>query len=249
VHTARPSLDLRPDLDAIEALSPEREALWSRIDKATFLTQNEKRAAVGYGALDDGGGAGQKFNPNHDALGRFTTGDGSVDGSERPQLAARRRTGQRQGTPGQEARHDAAAARARDATRRLRELEPTWEGPQSVSELDSIEGQTRHQEATAEAAESRLAEILRDAIPNTNPSWGINRLRKELNEQGYVFKESTDAPGWLYENPATGEQVRIMQKPQRVYRTDPDQKHFNDYYYRYKPPGHRWGSHITIPNK
>src|SRR4029453_3846873 len=39
-------LELRPDLDAIEALSPEREALWSRIDKATFLTQNEKRPAA-----------------------------------------------------------------------------------------------------------------------------------------------------------------------------------------------------------
>ena len=42
-------LELRPDLDAIEALSPEREALWTRVDKATFLTPNEKRAAVGYG--------------------------------------------------------------------------------------------------------------------------------------------------------------------------------------------------------
>jgi HK97 family phage portal protein len=46
------ALELRPDLDAIEGLSTEREALWSRIDKATFLTPNEKRAAVGYGPLD-----------------------------------------------------------------------------------------------------------------------------------------------------------------------------------------------------
>ena len=28
------------------ALSTEREALWTRVDKATFLTQNEKRAAA-----------------------------------------------------------------------------------------------------------------------------------------------------------------------------------------------------------
>ena len=42
-------VELRPDLDAIEALSTEREALWTRIDAATFLTQDEKRAAVGYG--------------------------------------------------------------------------------------------------------------------------------------------------------------------------------------------------------
>jgi phage portal protein BeeE len=44
-------LDLRPDLDAIEALSTEREALWARIDAATFLTPDEKRAAVGYGPM------------------------------------------------------------------------------------------------------------------------------------------------------------------------------------------------------
>ncbi|HWE18268.1 MAG TPA: phage portal protein [Hyphomicrobiaceae bacterium] len=43
------ALALRPDLDAIEALSTEREALWSRINAATFLTPDEKRAAVGYG--------------------------------------------------------------------------------------------------------------------------------------------------------------------------------------------------------
>jgi phage portal protein BeeE len=40
-------LDLRPDLDQIEALTSEREALWARIEKVSFLTLNEKRAAVG----------------------------------------------------------------------------------------------------------------------------------------------------------------------------------------------------------
>lgn len=33
----------------------------------------------------------QKFNPNHDELGRFTTGDGAADPSGRPQLAQGRR--------------------------------------------------------------------------------------------------------------------------------------------------------------
>jgi hypothetical protein len=42
-------LDLRPDLDQVEGLSAEREALWARIDKVSFLTVDEKRAAVGYG--------------------------------------------------------------------------------------------------------------------------------------------------------------------------------------------------------
>jgi HK97 family phage portal protein len=81
-------LDLRPDLDAIEALSTEREALWTRIDKATFLTPNEKRAAVGYGPLEVSDPPGltpsrdpstPKFNPYHDDRGRFTFApDGAV---------------------------------------------------------------------------------------------------------------------------------------------------------------------------
>ncbi len=48
------SLELRPDLDAIEALSTEREALWARVRNADFLTVNEKRAAIGYGAVEGG---------------------------------------------------------------------------------------------------------------------------------------------------------------------------------------------------
>ncbi|MGJ3263963.1 MAG: phage portal protein [Salinarimonas sp.] len=43
------SLALEPDLDAIEALSEERESLWRRVSAASFLTDDEKREAVGYG--------------------------------------------------------------------------------------------------------------------------------------------------------------------------------------------------------
>ncbi len=43
------ALRLEPDLDRIEALSSEREALWRRVEGASFLTDEEKRAAVGYG--------------------------------------------------------------------------------------------------------------------------------------------------------------------------------------------------------
>ncbi|WP_082735817.1 phage portal protein [Polycladidibacter stylochi] len=42
------SLRLAPNLDAIEALSSERANLWQRINAADFLTDNEKRHAVGY---------------------------------------------------------------------------------------------------------------------------------------------------------------------------------------------------------
>jgi phage portal protein BeeE len=47
-------LELRPDLDAVEALSVEREALWERVRVSDFLTVNEKRAAVGYGPVEGG---------------------------------------------------------------------------------------------------------------------------------------------------------------------------------------------------
>ncbi|TCT07635.1 phage portal protein [Aquabacter spiritensis] len=44
------NLSLVPDLDQIEALALERSALWARVTAADFLSEDEKRAAVGYGA-------------------------------------------------------------------------------------------------------------------------------------------------------------------------------------------------------
>ena len=42
-------LRLDVDLDQVEALSHDRDALWARVNAATFLTDAEKRQAVGYG--------------------------------------------------------------------------------------------------------------------------------------------------------------------------------------------------------
>ncbi|MEO1563911.1 MAG: phage portal protein [Pseudomonadota bacterium] len=42
-------LSLKPDLDAIPALTSEREALWRRVSAADFLTDDEKRAQLGFG--------------------------------------------------------------------------------------------------------------------------------------------------------------------------------------------------------
>jgi HK97 family phage portal protein len=44
-------LRLSFDSDAIEALSTEREALWTRVGAAEFITVDEKRQAVGYAPL------------------------------------------------------------------------------------------------------------------------------------------------------------------------------------------------------
>jgi HK97 family phage portal protein len=43
------SLRLAYDADAVDALAIERESIWDRLNAATFLTENEKRAAAGYG--------------------------------------------------------------------------------------------------------------------------------------------------------------------------------------------------------
>lgn len=45
-----PDLRLEPDADRIDGLAAEREALWARVGAADFLTDDEKREAVGYGA-------------------------------------------------------------------------------------------------------------------------------------------------------------------------------------------------------
>jgi HK97 family phage portal protein len=43
------NLKLSYDTDQIDALAPDRDAIWTRLEAATFLTDDEKRAAVGYG--------------------------------------------------------------------------------------------------------------------------------------------------------------------------------------------------------
>ena len=50
------SVRLVPDLDAVEALSADRAALWARVIAAPFLTLNEKRIAVGYAPVEGGDG-------------------------------------------------------------------------------------------------------------------------------------------------------------------------------------------------
>jgi HK97 family phage portal protein len=43
------AIKLVPDLDQVEALAADRDALWKRVNDAGFLSADEKRAAVGYG--------------------------------------------------------------------------------------------------------------------------------------------------------------------------------------------------------
>ena len=47
--------ELRPDLDQVAALAPERDAQWARIAAADFLTEAEKRALLGLPRLTEEG--------------------------------------------------------------------------------------------------------------------------------------------------------------------------------------------------
>ncbi len=277
------ALTLRPDLDQIEALSSEREALWARLDRATFLTVDEKRAAVGYGPLPetpppfDGAGdapASLKYSEAQPraAAGTSTGGQWTDSGggsssarssndnsADKPVQEAQARSGGRrvrsgsslvEMTPGQEARYNAGSIRAQDAVRRVQEYDPAWKPEPTLSDPNSAESQIASIEVIAAEAEARFLQLQRSAVPNTSPAWGVTRLRKELNGQGYIFDQPTDSPGYLYIRPLTGEQVRIMQRPRKVNRNDSDNKHQNDYYYRYRSADDQaWREHITIPNK
>jgi len=92
-------LELKPDLDQIEALAPERDALWKRLEAASFLSADEKRAAAGYaalgGRLDEGESpsATRKYREDQPRVpagqsggGQWTDGaggSGTADGSVR----------------------------------------------------------------------------------------------------------------------------------------------------------------------
>jgi hypothetical protein len=172
--TMTPPLELRPDLDAIEALSTEREALWSRIDKATFLTPNEKRSAVGYGPVSGGDEiksavAAQKFNPHHDDRGRFTFGP-NPDAPQPAQARDRPRrvtVGGRTypATPREETELLLAANRAEAALNRVRELDPEWRPAPQLSEPQSAESAISAYRSLAQQAEGRATVLERGGVP------------------------------------------------------------------------------------
>ncbi len=84
-------LELKPNLDRVDALSSERDALWTRLEKATFLTANEKRTEAGYDPITGGDELkfradrlASKFNPGQPRVpagnpdgGQWTNGDGA----------------------------------------------------------------------------------------------------------------------------------------------------------------------------
>jgi RHS repeat-associated protein len=85
-----------------------------------------------------------------------------------------------------------------------------------------------------------------------SPDWGKNRLVKELHDQGYVYEGPTNSgDGLMYKNPGTGEEVRLMPRPDRApFSGEPSAKFENDWYYRYRSgPDQPWQDHTPVPDK
>ena len=45
--------EVRADLEAVAALQPERDALWARLEGASFLTDEERRRMAGVGGMTE----------------------------------------------------------------------------------------------------------------------------------------------------------------------------------------------------
>ena len=82
-------LVFKPDLDLLEALSSERDTLWARVDKASFLTTDEKRVAVGYPPAKVADDLRQKFRADQPRVpggqsggGQWTDGGGGGQDDE-----------------------------------------------------------------------------------------------------------------------------------------------------------------------
>jgi HK97 family phage portal protein len=56
-------LEFAPDTDNLHALAPRNQIIWDRVERASFLTDDEKRAAVGYGPMPVEPQAAPPFNP------------------------------------------------------------------------------------------------------------------------------------------------------------------------------------------
>jgi HK97 family phage portal protein len=69
-------LELRPNLDGLDALSHDRDAQWARLQATSFLTDDEKREAIGYGPAPAPMAQKYSLDQPRDDVGRWTDGGG-----------------------------------------------------------------------------------------------------------------------------------------------------------------------------
>ncbi len=71
-------LELAHDLDAPPALGLRRERHWEKLNKADFITINEKRAAAGYGAIAGGDVLPEPRRNRRERAGDSDAGEGAA---------------------------------------------------------------------------------------------------------------------------------------------------------------------------
>jgi hypothetical protein len=176
------------NIDRIDALSSERAAEWRRIDAASFLTNDEKREAAGYGAAPKDASVvdtrvaqtiERRYAPDQprDSIGRWTSGGGGAgvqsafnadpnvarDADNRILPVQNRRVGPyRNATPAQLAGESISAERASEAISRVHELDPHWRPSPALTDPRDIESRISRNENDAREANARYSELLRD---------------------------------------------------------------------------------------
>lgn len=197
------------DADRIEGLSGERDALWARVDAASFLGDDEKREAVGYPPR---GGLAAKagFRPDQPRVpkgnpdGGQWTDEGSgarvIPVQARPpggRGGPRRVGGRWRNVPPAQATQLAISnSRMRAAVQRVRELDPRWKPRPSAYE--TVEGEIAANRAAMREAEARLLELQRmgigpgpyakESLParSSGRNWTAEEIR-EINRIGRKY--------------------------------------------------------------
>jgi hypothetical protein len=99
---------------------------------------------------------------------------------------------------------------------------------------------------------ARVTVVLRRGGPAwINSAWGRNRIEAELRTRGFMLNRQTRGEGGLlYRNRTSGEEVRIMPRPNQQFRDEPIEKHLGRSYYRYRQGQDApWGDHTAIVEK
>lgn len=163
------------------------------------------------------------FNPGQlrDEVGRWTGEGGS---SDRPQPAQGRRGSIRlnvggrllEATPGQAARFAVAEPAAREAIRRVQQLDPGWRPTRSF--VETIEGAIARANANAREAEARLAEVLPKGFGTYENYVAFGQtMRDGLRAAGY-----RDVDPMLRGSAVTGENFRTRDPFDAGRRSDYD---------------------------
>jgi len=209
------------DADQLEGLAADRDALWARIGAANFLSNEEKREAVGYGVrkgfVDKAGYRPEQPRvPAGNSDGGQWTDDGGGQlirvGRNSRNSGGGRRTSPTPRNITQQTRLINSNSQVQTALRRVRELDPNWRPPPQIYE--TVEGEIAANNAIIRAAEARRLELQQVGIgpgpfalewqPARGP--GRHRTANEIRENNRIGRKygchtcGTTEPGTISGN-------------------------------------------------